>query len=95
MATAELIDDAGLLDAYSTAVVGAVERVARAAPGTRNDTLNAETFSLARLAATGDLDAGVVAVAMASAALAAGLPAREAMRTIGSALRAVGEARHA
>lgn len=61
-----------------------IERVATAPEGRRNETLNAETFALARLA----LDADILAEAMLAAARACGLPEFEARRTIQSALTA-------
>lgn len=70
----------------------AVDRVATAAPGTRNATLNAETYGLLRLASTGGLSAAEVAEAMAHAGLAAGLDRREIEGTLTSALKARGSA---
>lgn len=70
------------------ALRSAIERVATAAPGTRNQTLNAETFQMLRFAATGDLTAGEIAEAMAHAAIAAGLERREVEATLRSALSA-------
>jgi hypothetical protein len=63
----------------------AVETVATAPLGTRNTTLNRETYSLARLIPVG-LGAETIASAMAHAGLAAGLSASEVARTIASAL---------
>ena len=65
-----------------------IEAVATAAPGARNATLNRETFGLLRLVETGGTTAGEIAKALAHAALAAGLPAREVQATLTSALRA-------
>lgn len=74
---------------YAEAVLRrAVERVATAAPGTRNCALNAEAWALGRLAASGLLDPAVAATALAGAGLAAGLDAREVERTLASGLRA-------
>jgi Bifunctional DNA primase/polymerase, N-terminal len=70
-----------------------VERVARAATGARNETLNAEAFSLARFAATGELDREALFLSLAAAAEVAGLPRREIVATLKGALRA-GETRH-
>jgi hypothetical protein len=70
-------------------LAGALRRaahvVATAAEGRRNNTLNRETHSLARLP---ELAHDVIERAMCDAACAAGLPAWEAKRTISSALRA-------
>ena len=66
----------------------AVERMATAAPGTRNATLNRETYGLLRLTSTGGLHAGEIAEAMAHAAIAAGLERREIETTLRSALSA-------
>ena len=66
----------------------AVERMAIAAPGTRNATLNRETFALLRLTSTGGLHAGEIAEAMAYAAIAAGLDRKEIEATLRSALSA-------
>lgn len=78
-----------ICSAYANAALRrAVERVARAAPGTRNSTLNVETWCLARLAASGVLSVEAVAIALASAALATGLSVHEVERTLASALRA-------
>jgi hypothetical protein len=63
-------------------------RVATAAEGTRNDTLNRAAFSLGQLAAAGLLpDSGVI-TALAEAARQSGLPGREALRTIRSGMTA-------
>jgi hypothetical protein len=72
-------------------VARAEEEVARAAEGSRNNTLFAQTAALVELANGGALDPAVVAPAMLAAATAAGLPAREATATIESAFRAVGD----
>jgi hypothetical protein len=66
----------------------AVQRVAAAPDGQRNDTLNAETFGLTRFIAEGALSARELAEAMAHAGLAAGLDPLETGRTIASALHA-------
>jgi hypothetical protein len=70
----------------------AVERVAAAPEGTRNDTLNRETFALARFIRDGLLTPSEVAVALAVAARQAGLAQAETVRTLASALRAGGAA---
>lgn len=66
----------------------AIARVATAAPGTRNQTLNSETFQLLRFTTAGDLTAVAIAEAMAYAAIAAGLERREIEATLRSALSA-------
>jgi len=65
----------------------AADRVARAVPGTRNLTLNAEAWTLARLAGDG-LDPATIEAVLITAAVTAGLPHREAVGTVRSALRA-------
>lgn len=64
--------------------------VARAYPGSRNETLNKEVFSLSRFVETGGLDPKLIAETLAIAALEAGLSKNEVVSTIGSALRARG-----
>lgn len=66
----------------------AIEAVAAATAGSRNATLNRETFSLMRLAEGGAIHAGEIAAAMAHAALAAGLDRVEIEKTIASAMTA-------
>ncbi len=68
----------------------AVERVATAGEGRRNDTLNAQAFALGRFVDSGELNASEIAIALAVAASHAGLTAREAERTLASALGARG-----
>ncbi|MCP1269468.1 bifunctional DNA primase/polymerase [Acetobacter cerevisiae] len=70
------------------AVRAAVQAVASAPAGGRNDRLNAETFSLARFIPEGYLTAAEIAYAMSAAALQAGLSEPEIQKTIASALRA-------
>ena len=64
--------------------------VAGAAEGTRNDTLNRESFILALLAKEGLLDRETVYAEMTHAAYKAGLPAPEVRATLLSALSAAG-----
>jgi hypothetical protein len=64
------------------------ERVAMAAEGTRNDTLNRAAFGLGQLVAAGLLPAQDVTTTLAEAAAHAGLPAGEASRTIRSGMTA-------
>jgi hypothetical protein len=66
----------------------AADRVATAPQGQRNDTLNTETFSLARFIGEGTLDATEVATAMAYSARQAGLLPPEVKATLASAFAA-------
>ena len=66
----------------------AADRAAAASHGTRNDTLNAETFSLTRFLAEGMLDAAEIATTMAYAGRQAGLLPHEVKATLASALAA-------
>jgi hypothetical protein len=68
------------------ALRGEVDRVLAAAPGTRNNTLNEAAFALGQLIAAGILPAKLAYDALTRAAASAGLPPREASRTIGSGL---------
>lgn len=72
------------------ALANAIRRVATAAPGSRNATLNGQAFALSRLASDGSLAPSEIAFALAAAATAAGLDGREVSATIRSALRAGG-----
>ena len=64
----------------------AADRVAIAAEGRRNDTLNRETFAMARFIAEGSLDPADIAAAMAYAGRQAGLGRHEIQATLTSAL---------
>jgi hypothetical protein len=76
---------------YCTAALrDAARRIASASIGTRNSILNAEAFGIARLVASGGLDPQEAADALATAAVAAGLPARETLATLRSAFAARG-----
>ena len=66
----------------------AADRAASAPQGRRNDTLNAETFSLTRFMAEGDPGAAEIATAMAYAGRQAGLLPHEVKGTLTSALAA-------
>lgn len=66
----------------------AIQRVASAESGSRNNTLNAETYALMRFAVAGVLHPSEIAVAMAHAGMAAGLERREIEATLNSALSA-------
>ena len=66
----------------------AVGRIVAAAPGTRNQVLNRETYGIARIVAAGALPHDAAAAALMDAALRAGLPEREAFSTLRSAMRA-------
>ena len=88
---ATLPADAGRRARYIDAAVRqSIQAVATAGEGQRNATLNRETFGLSRFIATGDLSADDVATVMATGAREAGLPIRETVGTIASALRARG-----
>jgi hypothetical protein len=63
-------------------------RVAAAAEGTRNDTLNLAAFNLGQLVAARLLPAATVTTSLADAAIHAGLPEAEARRTIRSGMTA-------
>jgi hypothetical protein len=68
------------------ALRGEVNRVLAAAEGTRNNTLNEAAFALGQLIGSGILPAKLAYDALMRAAATAGLPPREASRTIGSGL---------
>ncbi len=70
----------------AAALHNAVRRVAGTTTGSRNSTLNAETYGLARFIASGTLSPREIAEAMAHAGLSAGLDATEVQATIASAL---------
>jgi hypothetical protein len=73
--------------AYAMAALRAeTSRVAAAPPGTRNDTLNRAAFSLGQLVAAGLLPPVPVITGLISAAMHAGLPEDEAVRTVRSGL---------
>ena len=70
----------------------AVEQVATAYPGTRNDTLNRAAWSISRFISDGALQPSEVAEALAHAGRVAGMDHREVARTLTSALTAAGRA---
>ena len=70
----------------------AVEQVATALAGCRNDTLNRSAWSLSRFIADGSLHPSEIAEALAHAGRVAGMDHREVARTIASALAAGGRA---
>lgn len=74
------------------ALTDEAHNVERAPIGTRNHTLNCAAFALARFTPDGDLDPATIETVLLAAALDAGLPEREARRTIRSALIARGAA---
>lgn len=85
----QLADAAGDRRRYALAALRrAADCAAKAPQGQRNDTLNAETFSLTRFIADGTLDAAEVATAMAYAGRQAGLLPPEVKATLASALAA-------
>ncbi|MBI5780738.1 MAG: DUF3987 domain-containing protein [Rhodocyclales bacterium] len=63
----------------------AILGVATASEGERNNTLNREAFGIGQLAAAGRIDAERAKALLLNAALNAGLPKEEAIRTINSA----------
>jgi hypothetical protein len=67
-----------------------VEAVERAAPGSRNDTLNREAFSVARFVLNRAIGLQTIVDAFAAAGIRAGLPAKEVASTLHSAFRARG-----
>jgi len=69
------------------ALRNAVQRVASAPQGSRNNTVNAETFALRRFTDDGSLTKAEIAYAMTVAAQHAGLDHREIRTTLDSALR--------
>ena len=72
------------------ALNNAVLIMATAPEGSRNDTLNSQTFSLLRFVETKEMDASTVCRIMAEAAMTAGLNRKEIVSTLTSALRARG-----
>jgi hypothetical protein len=83
------LPDGTLGRAYALAALREeTRRVAAAAPGTRNDTLNRAAFCLGQLIAAQLLPPLPVMTALADAAAAAGLPEDEARRTIRSGVAA-------
>ena len=77
--------------AYARAALrSAFKAVLTAGEGTRNDTLNRETWSLMRFVGAGVLSVQDIANALVSAALAAGLDRSEVTSTVASAIRSRG-----
>ena len=75
-------------DKYTEAALRkAIDAIAGAPEGARNNVLNKEAFSLAGLVASGELDEGRVREALLDAADVAGLKPAEARKTIESGLR--------
>lgn len=72
----------------AAALAGELERLRRAAVGTRNDTLNRAAFRLGQIVAVGALDEAEVTDALLAAARAIGLGEAEAARTVRSGLTA-------
>ncbi|HET7486660.1 MAG TPA: bifunctional DNA primase/polymerase [Acidimicrobiales bacterium] len=72
----------------AAALDGEARRVAAAAVGQRNHTLNRSAFVLGQLVGAGHLDAGEVTAVLHQAAGAAGLGEREAAATVASGLAA-------
>jgi hypothetical protein len=72
---------------YAIAALRAeTSRVAAAVPGTRNDTLNRAAFSLGQLVTAGLLPPIPVITSLIDAAMHAGLPEEEAIRTVRSGM---------
>jgi hypothetical protein len=69
-----------------TALRAETSRVAAAVPGTRNDTLNRAAFSLGQLVTAGLLPPIPVITSLIDAAMHAGLPEEEAIRTVRSGM---------
>jgi hypothetical protein len=74
------------------AVAGEVAHVRLAPVGSRNHELNRAAFALGQLVGAGHLTHDITSAALVDAAIAAGLPEREAQRTVDSGL-AAGQAR--
>jgi len=87
-AAANLLPSVGVpaVDRYAQrALESATAKVATAAEGGRNDTLNAEAFGLYRLVGAGRLQEAHVTTAMQRAATGCGLDSAEIQRTLASA----------
>lgn len=69
------------------ALKNAISRVATAPAGQANDTLNTETYALARFLHDGHVTEGEIRDCMIAAARARAIPIREAMATIDSGIR--------
>ncbi|MFN2506430.1 MAG: bifunctional DNA primase/polymerase [Acidimicrobiales bacterium] len=80
--------DAGGSRYGSAALADELDGVRRLTVGQRKDGLNRASYSLGRLVAGGELAADLVYEELLAAAVATGLPEREASRTINSGLRA-------
>ncbi|MGB4101442.1 MAG: bifunctional DNA primase/polymerase [Alphaproteobacteria bacterium] len=85
------VDYGNVGNAYAHAALRrAAANVAAAAEGTRNSTLNRESWALMRFVATGLLDPQAVADTLTTAAFSAGLSRGETIATLTSVLRARG-----
>jgi Bifunctional DNA primase/polymerase, N-terminal len=83
------VGDRGQGRAYALAALRAeTERVAAARPGTRNVTLNRAAFSLGQLVSAGLIPTIPVITSLIDAAMQAGLPEDEAVRTVRSGMAA-------
>ena len=83
------VGDRAEVRAYALAALrGETERVAAARPGTRNVTLNRAAFSLGQLVAAGLIPPLPVITSLIDAAMHAGLPEEEAVRTVRSGMTA-------
>ena len=85
--SAPVASNDGTRDRYPLgALKGEAGRVASAANGTRNETLNKAALKLGKYIGAGRLDRGEVEAALMSAATSAGLPENEARATIQSGI---------
>ena len=73
---------------FARVLLGETSTVRAADTGARNDTLNAATLRVWRVAQAGEVDRAQVEAAMVEAGVAAGLSPGEATRTVESAMRA-------
>ena len=81
--------------AYARAALEqAADRIRQAVPGTRNNTLNAEAFAVARFIVTGALDEEAVIEALLEAGRDAGLGLGESAKTVASAVESRLAAEH-
>ncbi len=87
----ELVGDEKRRRYAVAALRNAIETVATAPAGQANDTLNRQTYQMARFLAEGSLTEAEITDCLMSAARVRAIPMREAMATIGSGLRARGK----
>jgi hypothetical protein len=83
----DVVERVGRRSAYAArALLGEVERVLAAQPGTRNQTLNTAAFALGQLAAAGLLPEDLAAEALIQAGQTVGLSSRECATTVRSGM---------